>query len=285
MDMGMYIYLLALIVIFPAIAGSIAVLMIYKIAAHSDVGIVKKTNQDSVLVKIAQTNHDKVCLCVVCDGMGGLADGELASATVIREFDQWFINKLPGLLETPEFPMDELRVQWDDLVMRQNKKLAKYASGIGTRMGTTVVAFLVVDDKYYIMNIGDSRAYMVSDAIYQLTKDQTYVQYEMDLGHLTWEQAQTHPQRNVLLQCVGASDEIHPDYFVGDANPDTTFILCSDGFRHVISPDEIYEKFRPELLENEDIMLQNIVSLVELNKSRKEVDNISAAVIRTCREG
>ena len=106
-------------------------------------------------------------------------------------------------------------------------------------MGTTVVAFLVVDDKYYIMNIGDSRAYMVSDAIYQLTKDQTYVQYEMDLGHLTWEQAQTHPQRNVLLQCVGASDEIHPDYFVGDANPDTTFILCSDGFRHVISPDEI----------------------------------------------
>lgn len=154
--------------------------MIYKIAAHSDVGIVKKTNQDSVLVKIAQTNHDKVCLCVVCDGMGGLADGELASATVIREFDQWFINKLPGLLETPEFPMDELRVQWDDLVMLQNKKLAKYASGIGTRMGTTVVAFLVVDDKYYIMNIGDSRAYMVSDAIYQLTKDQTYVQYEMD---------------------------------------------------------------------------------------------------------
>ena len=230
-------------------------------------------------------NHDKVCLCVVCDGMGGLADGELASATVIREFDQWFINKLPGLLETPEFPMDELRVQWDDLVMRQNKKLAKYASGIGTRMGTTVVAFLVVDDKYYIMNIGDSRAYMVSDAIYQLTKDQTYVQYEMDLGHLTWEQAQTHPQRNVLLQCVGASDEIHPDYFVGDANPATTFILCSDGFRHVISPDEIYEKLRPELLENEDIMLQNIVSLVELNKSRKEVDNISAAVIRTCREG
>lgn len=115
--------------------------MIYKIAAHSDVGIVKKTNQDSVLVKIAQTNHDKVCLCVVCDGMGGLADGELASATVIREFDQWFINKLPGLLETPEFPMDELRVQWDDLVMRQNKKLAKYASGIGTRMGTTVVVF------------------------------------------------------------------------------------------------------------------------------------------------
>ena len=58
--------------------------MIYKIAAHSDVGIVKKTNQDSVLVKIAQTNHDKVCLCVVCDGMGGLAEGECDSDPGVR---------------------------------------------------------------------------------------------------------------------------------------------------------------------------------------------------------
>ena len=259
--------------------------MIYKIAAYSDVGIVKKTNQDTVLMKIAQTNHGKVCLCVVCDGMGGLANGELASATVIREFDDWFQKKLPGLLETPEFPIDQLRIQWDNLVIEQNKKLARYASETGTRMGTTVVAFLIVDDKYYIMNIGDSRAYMITDAIYQLTKDQTYIQYEMDLGHLTWEQAQTHPQRNVLLQCVGASDEIRPDYFVGDAVPDTTFFLCSDGFRHVISPDEIYEKLRPEDMTDEEVMLQNAISLVELNKARKEVDNISVAVIRTCREG
>ena len=63
-----------------------------------------------------------------------------------------------------------------------------------------------------------------------------------------------------------------------------TFILCSDGFRHVISPDEIYEKLRPDILDNEEVMLQNARDLVELNKSRKEVDNISVAVIRTCRE-
>ena len=146
------------------------------------------------------------------------------------------------------------------------------------------VAFLILGDKYYVMNVGDSRAYMLSDAIYQLTKDQTYVQYEMDMGHMTWEQAQTHPQRNVLLQCIGASEVIKPDYFVGDVEPDMTFILCSDGFRHVISPDEIYEKLRPDILDNEEVMLQNARDLVEMNKSRKEVDNISVAVIRTCRE-
>ena len=65
--------------------------MIYKIAAHSDVGIVKKTNQDSVLVKIAQTNHDKVCLCVVCDGMGGANGGNIASATAV----DYISTKLP----------------------------------------------------------------------------------------------------------------------------------------------------------------------------------------------
>jgi protein serine/threonine phosphatase len=217
--------------------------------------------------------------------MGGLANGELASATVIREFDKWFRKDLPAMLEMPVFPVEELRLQWDNLVLDQNKKLADYASSTGTRMGTTVVAFLIVGENYYIMNIGDSRAYMITDAIYQLTKDQTYVQFEMDAGRMTWEEAQVHPQRNVLLQCIGASEQINPDYFIGQANPDTTFLLCSDGFRHLISPDEIYEKLKPEILDNEDTMLQNAISLIELNKTRKEVDNISVAVIRTCREG
>lgn len=258
--------------------------MIFKIAAHSDVGIVKKTNQDSALVKIAQTNHGRVCLCVVCDGMGGLANGELASATVIRAFDQWFEKKLPSLLETPVFPIDDLRQQWETLILEQNDRLSTYASHVGSRMGTTAVALLIVDQQYYLVNVGDSRAYMISDAIYQLTKDQTYVQYEMDLGHMTFEQAQKHPQRNVLLQCIGASEVIKPDYFVGEVKPDTTFFLCSDGFRHAISPDEIYEKLKPEILDSEETMLKNAEALVELNKTRKEVDNISVVVIRICQE-
>lgn len=258
--------------------------MIFKIAAHSDVGIVKKTNQDSVLIKTAQTNHGSVCLCVVCDGMGGLSDGELASATVIRAFDDWFIKQLPKLLHNPEFPIEELRLQWDNLVLEQNEKLAEYASHSGKRMGTTVVSFLVVDDQYYIMNVGDSRAYMLTDAIYQLTKDQTYIQYEMDMGRMTWEQAQVDPQRNVLLQCIGASEVVRPDYFVGHVDTDSVFFLCSDGFRHVISPDEIYEKLNPEAVHTESEMLDAAKDLIELNKARREVDNISIAVIRTCQE-
>ena len=90
------------------------------------------------MYKRQQTNHGRVCLCVVCDGMGGLANGELASATVIREFDKWFRKDLPAMLEMPVFPVEELRLQWDNLVLDQNKKLADYASSTGTRMGTDV---------------------------------------------------------------------------------------------------------------------------------------------------
>lgn len=172
--------------------------MNFMIASHSDVGIKKNTNQDSLLIKVAQTNLGKVCLCVVCDGMGGLAKGELASATVIRTFENWFENAFPELIQR-EFDPEELRLQWDNIVLEQNQKISAYAASQGTRMGTTIVALLIIGNEYYIMNVGDSRAYLLTDQLSLLTKDQTVVQYQLDMGMITWEEARVHPQRNVLL--------------------------------------------------------------------------------------
>ena len=131
--------------------------MDFKIAAHSDVGIKKKTNQDSFLVKVAQTNLGKVCLCVVCDGMGGLSKGELASAAVVRVFNRWFEEDFPGMLKNG-FKPDELKLSWDNIVLEQNQVLASHAARSGTRMGTTIVALLIINQQYFIMNVGDSRA-------------------------------------------------------------------------------------------------------------------------------
>lgn len=258
--------------------------MNFMIAAHSDVGIKKNTNQDSLLIKIAQTNLGRVCLCVVCDGMGGLAKGELASATVIRVFEHWFERIFPAML-LRGFQAEELKLQWDNIVLEQNQALSSYASKQGTRMGTTIVALLIIGDQYYIMNVGDSRAYLLSDGLYQLTKDQTFVQYELDQGHITPEEARVHPQRNVLLQCVGASDVVMPDFYGGTIHQNSVFVLCSDGFRHVITPEEIYEKLNPGVLVNEKVMKRNAIWLTELNKQRREVDNISVAVVGTYQEG
>lgn len=258
--------------------------MNFMIAAHSDVGIKKNTNQDSLLIKVAQTDLGKVCLCAVCDGMGGLARGELASATVIRVFEYWFEREFPQMIRRG-FQPDELRLQWDNMAVEQNQRLAAYASRQGTRMGTTIVALLIIGNHYYIMNVGDSRAYVLTDRLYQLTKDQSFVQYELDAGRITEEEARYHPQRNVLLQCIGASDVVSPDFYDGEVYPGSVFMLCSDGFRHIITPEEIYQQLNPGVLVSEEIMLKHAVWLTELNKQRREVDNISVAVIRVDQEG
>lgn len=248
-------------------------------AAYSDKGIKKNTNQDSLLIKTAQTDYGKVLLAVICDGMGGLAKGELASATLIRAFSDWFENELPEQLAY-EVQLEGLKNSWNRLIYRINSKIADYADEIHTRMGTTAAALLIAGEQYYIVNVGDSRVYAVTDRMYQLTKDQTFIQREMDQGRMTWEEARRDPRRNVLLQCVGASSVIEPDYFTGQAFAGEVFMLCSDGFRHVIAEEEFLERMHPGALVDEQTMQETAVYFTELNMYRKEEDNISVALIK-----
>ena len=104
--------------------------------------------------------------------------------------------------------------------------------------------------------------------------------HEMDEGRMTWEEARQDSRRNMLLQCVGASQTIIPDFYTGQVEPGSMFLVCSDGFRHVVSPEELYEYLSPFRLLNEQTMKESLVYLTELNKYRREVDNISAALIR-----
>lgn len=249
-------------------------------AAHTDVGIKKKTNQDSLLVDQAQTDYGTVLLAVMCDGMGGLAKGEVASACMINAFADWFRSEFPQILYSG-MQGDALRASWEGLVANVNNRITGYANRNGVAMGTTCVAFLVVGNTYYIMNIGDSRAYLISDNVYQLTKDHTYVQREIDMNRMTYEQSLVDPQRNVLLQCVGASDVIQPDFFMGEIFVNQCYMLCCDGFRHVIDPSEFFRYLGPSVAVDSKAMKDNLVYLTELNKDRRETDNISAILIRT----
>ncbi|MBQ6839661.1 MAG: serine/threonine-protein phosphatase [Oscillospiraceae bacterium] len=249
-------------------------------AFHTDVGIRKKTNQDSLLIHQAQTDSGNVLLAVICDGMGGLAKGEVASACMIRAFSDWFRLELPGMLSAGLQP-EALRTSWEQLVSSVNQRITDYSDRNNVTMGTTCVALLIINETYYIMNIGDSRIYLISDNIYQLTKDQTYVQREMDAGRMTYEESLTDPQRSVLLQCVGASAVIEPDFFMGEVKINQCYMLCCDGFRHVIGAQEFFDVLNPSVNTDAGVMQQNLVYLTELNKQRNEVDNITAALIRT----
>ena len=253
--------------------------MDFLIAAHTDVGIRKKTNQDSVLIKVADTDCGKVCFAAVCDGMGGLRKGELASATLIRDFSDWFDSEFPEILYEG-LDTIVLRKSWERVVSIFAKELERYSSDNQVRMGTTAAVLLLAQHRYFILNIGDSRVYELTDRVWQMTKDQTFIQREMDMGRMTPEEARKDSRRNVLLQCVGASDFINPEFLTGQMAENAVYMLCSDGFRQVITPEEIFNRLNPVNMQDEETMRQQLVYLTDLNKYRREDDNISAAAIR-----
>lgn len=192
---------------------------------HSDRGIKKNTNQDSVLIKEASTDYGDVMLAVVCDGMGGLAKGEVASAALIKAFSMWFEVQFPELLyrrrTADGINRMELENEINKLILDVNQRIADHGKISHIAMGTTAAVLLMAEGKYYTMNVGDSRVYKIDgQGMTQLTKDQTFVQKEIDAGRMTPDEARVHPQRNVLLQCVGASEVIIPEYRGQGAVPD-----------------------------------------------------------------
>ena len=254
--------------------------MNFIVSATTDIVLTKSTNQDSYNVRVFSTNQGKVVLAVLCDGMGGLSKGEVASASVVNAFCKWADTRLPILCEN-EITDSDIRADWVGIATDYNEKIKNYAASCGTNMGTTVTAMLLTESRYYIINVGDTRAYEIADAVTVLTKDQTVVAREVELGNLTPEEAERDSRRSVLLQCIGASDEVYPDMFFGDTKLNAVYMLCSDGFRHEITEDEIHQYLNPNVMVDADGMKQNMDALIDLNKQRQERDNISVVSIRT----
>lgn len=249
-------------------------------AAHTDVGIRKKTNQDSMCIKVARTKFGEVCLAVMCDGMGGLQKGELASATVIRRFSKWFNEELPQLLAVPDFSMNMIKSVWEMMINEQNELVYRYGINENIQLGTTLTAMLFVNNKYLIAQLGDSRAYKIDKGLVQITQDQSVVARDVAMGVITAEQARTDSRRNVLLQCLGAAKNIRTEYAYGDVEANVSYLLCSDGFHHELTDDEIFGLFAPTSVRDEADIKNALIGAVEIDKKRGETDNITALLIK-----
>ena len=255
--------------------------MEFNIAIHTDKGIRKSTNQDSLCIKEAHTSRGNVLMAVICDGMGGLEKGELASATIINEFCAWFETVLPCILLKSNC-LSEVEYHWNRIIKEQNQRIGEYGRNHNIQLGTTVTAILFLENGQYIIgHVGDTRAYKITqESIVQLTEDQTVIAKDIKNKRITEEQAKTDPRRNVLLQCIGASKVVEPAFTTGTYNKEECYMLCSDGFRHVLTNQEIHFTFLPSMNSRESIMKNNVVNLIELNKQRGEDDNISSILIK-----
>ncbi len=251
--------------------------MNFKAIAATDIGISKGTNEDSLLIKHVSTQVGEVLLAIVCDGMGGLSKGELASATVIRAFSEWFNKEL-----TKELSSIDMRViagKIELMLKDLNLRILEYGKSMGITLGTTFSGVLFVDNKYVIIHVGDTRIYHISNSLNQLTEDHTFVAREISLGRMTIEEAKVDRRRNMLLQCIGASKIVTPQIIYGETKKGA-YMLCSDGFRHEITESEIFQSLNPTKLINKRVMDEKVKHLIDLVKSREERDNISVILIK-----
>ncbi|HAM68808.1 MAG TPA: serine/threonine-protein phosphatase [Ruminococcus sp.] len=250
----------------------------YIAAGGTAAGLRGNTNQDSFGAKIIRSGETEIAAVIMCDGMGGYARGEVASATVVDAFQRWLLRRLPFFCETGIVPK-QIFDEWLGIAELCSRKIGAYGKKNGIRIGTTAAMLLLTPEQYLIMNIGDCRVYEIGADVRQITRDQTLVQQEVDAGLLTPEEAEHDPRSHVLSECIGAAPAVHPDFYVGKPAAGSVFLLCCDGFRHKIGPAEMLEHLAPEKMTDCGQMQKQLLSLINLDLERGERDNISAAAV------
>ncbi len=243
----------------------------------TDKGKVRENNEDSLAAMTLNQANDETCqavgVYVVADGMGGHAAGEVASKLAVRTAIQ---NLVDNATESSE-DMPENYQEWlKSAVTVANRMVHRQASKDQKNMGTTLVMAVVAGHDVHVVNVGDSRAYLIGpDSIRQVTHDHSYVQMLVDAGTITPEQALKHPYRNVLTQSVGTEEDVAIDLFSETLGDNESLLLCSDGLWETLSNDRILQIVRAAATPSEACK-----ALIDATNAAGGRDNIAAVLVR-----
>jgi PPM family protein phosphatase len=227
---------------------------------RTDVGLRRKNNEDAFLV------DDELRLCILADGMGGAAAGELAS----QIFAQTAIETFSSQRTHSEDDNLELLQQSYQLA---NERILSHVreNPAHTGMGCTAEVLSFHDERFAIGHVGDSRIYLFRKSeLKQLTRDHSLVQDQVDQGLITPEEARKHRLRNVILRAVGTKENLAVDFVRGRAFPGDLFLLCSDGLTDMVEDRMIWSV----LLENGSLT-DKVDRLIELANRAGGNDNVT----------
>lgn len=286
-------------------------------------------NQDSVVLHQVLTRRGRVLMAAVCDGMGGMRQGEIASGYMAERLQEWFYDSLMRAVEQKK-PCWMIRRSMDRLVYHAQEQLRQYAgkeeavrqmsqgmvweqevqrrdegASQPFALGTTMSVLVLWDRTYLIWHLGDSRIYRIrSNGGGQLYSGRDR-RYKQDVrgrqhrqsawnrrrdGHGASDRRQKIPEcmtrdhvrgRNRLTKCVGSFGYFRPDYRMGTVQAGEAFLLCSDGFRHCITGQELADILAPQQLREEAQVERRLREIGETCMRRGEKDNLSAVCIRT----
>ena len=236
----------------------------------TDIGRVRAENQDTYFIELDPAGST---VCVVCDGMGGAKAGAVASRIAASAFVEEIRSRAPGAERDADFLKSLAR----EAVERANREVFERSeSGPEYNgMGTTLVAAVGSGNRVVITNIGDSRAYLITeDGIERLTRDHSLVEDMMMQGDLTVEQARSHPSKNLITRAVGVDETAECDVYYREMHPGEHLLLCSDGLTNMVEEQEILY----EVLHGGDKALA-CERLVGIANDRGGRDNITVVLL------
>ncbi|WP_282935441.1 PP2C family serine/threonine-protein phosphatase [Paenibacillus sp. RC67] len=250
----------------------------YGVATHS--GWFRMMNDDRSLLRIGTTDQgDPYAIAVIADGVGGIGDGSRASDTAMEHVRKWLDVKLPKLLK-----VESLRSAFTHstrlLFQEINEALILQGKDAGCQMSTTLTLLFLLNETYFLCHIGDCRIYYFNRyRLKQLTNDHSWAAEQVRKRKMTLQQARKHPNRHVLLHCLGTQKELQMEFKSGFYNPNSLFIMCSDGLydrlpnkgiEHVLIENETAEKNLQQISDQ----------LVDKALDQRSHDNISVLLLR-----
>ena len=235
-----------------------------QVAALTDVGCKRTNNEDSFGYDLESG------LFVVCDGMGGSAAGETASATAVKEFVEHFC-----LEDLSALPREERLYR---AIVHANEQVYRLAqtSEEFRGMGTTLVSACVEERRMIVGNVGDSRAYFLRSGVcVQITHDHSFVAEQVRKGTMNPEEAGASPYQSLITRAIGADETVEPDIFTGNLEPGDILLLTSDGLTRYADANTIASL----ILGSEDLTAA-CQALIDEAKRHGAVDNVTCLLVQ-----
>jgi serine/threonine protein phosphatase PrpC len=234
-------------------------------------GAVRGENQDSY--HFTSPDENGLSIGVVCDGMGGAKGGKVASRLAIRTFADQLRSDFRGNLDE-----EQIKKRLEDAAQLSNQAVYKRSVEEPELhgMGTTMVAAAVHPKGAVVLNVGDSRAYHITgDSIVRITNDHSLVEDMVSRGKLTREEAQHHPQKNLITRALGAEKGVACDLFSVSLDSGDYLLLCSDGLTNMISEEEL----QTQVINSgtPDVCCERLLELV---LSRGAPDNVTVVIFQ-----
>lgn len=231
----------------------------------SDIGKTRKNNQDAVALRTLEKKGENFVVLAVCDGIGGLEHGEIASNLVISRIETWF-EEITEWLDIKKVDSEILFSHMKDLAEECNALVRECRVIKGIEMGTTLSLLMIIRNTYYIIQVGDSRVYCYNNGMLeQLTVDASVTR--MKNGRM----------KSYLDNYVGKQDELWFTCAIGNVTEWDIFIVCSDGFYHRLLPNDIQQYERK--LHKLKTVNEACEELVNRILDRGERDNVTVGIV------